>query len=94
MPPKPKLSSISEVAAQFIATATLRVDTPDQTRMAATRADRSSGTFTVLENLVGHGVLAGLTGPNGTVLKLRPPLVWEPTHVETFGSALRQALPH
>jgi 4-aminobutyrate aminotransferase-like enzyme/Ser/Thr protein kinase RdoA (MazF antagonist) len=49
---------------------------------------------TVLENLVGHGVLAGLTGPNGTVLKLRPPLVWEPTHVETFVSALRQALPH
>ena len=28
----------------------LRVDTPDQTRMAATRADRSSGNFTVLEN--------------------------------------------
>ena len=28
----------------------LRVDTPDQTRMAAARADRSSGNFTVLQN--------------------------------------------
>src|ERR1700716_683418 len=28
----------------------LRVDTPEQTRMAATRADRSSGNYTVFEN--------------------------------------------
>jgi 4-aminobutyrate aminotransferase-like enzyme len=46
----------------------------------------------VLEGLVGQGVLAGLTGPHGTVLKIRPPLVWEPSHVETFVSRLRSVL--
>jgi 4-aminobutyrate aminotransferase-like enzyme/Ser/Thr protein kinase RdoA (MazF antagonist) len=46
----------------------------------------------VLDGLVAQGVLAGLTGPHGTVLKLRPPLVWEPGHVATFISRLHRAL--
>ncbi|WP_329453946.1 aminotransferase class III-fold pyridoxal phosphate-dependent enzyme [Streptomyces sp. NBC_01497] len=46
----------------------------------------------LLENLVGRGVLAGLTGPRGDVLKVRPPLVWEATHVDLFIDQLRQSL--
>ncbi len=46
----------------------------------------------LLEALVSRQVLAGLTGPRGDVLKVRPPLVWEQTHVDRFADALRQAL--
>jgi 4-aminobutyrate aminotransferase-like enzyme/Ser/Thr protein kinase RdoA (MazF antagonist) len=46
----------------------------------------------LLEGLVGQGVLAGLTGPGGDVLKIRPPLVWEPAHVGLFVDRLRRAL--
>jgi 4-aminobutyrate aminotransferase-like enzyme/Ser/Thr protein kinase RdoA (MazF antagonist) len=46
----------------------------------------------LLELLVGHGVLAGLTGPRGDVLKIRPPLVWEPTHADLFVERLAAAL--
>jgi 4-aminobutyrate aminotransferase-like enzyme/Ser/Thr protein kinase RdoA (MazF antagonist) len=46
----------------------------------------------LLENLVGQGVLAGLTGPGGNVLKVRPPLVWEPAHVDLFIDRLHRAL--
>lgn len=44
------------------------------------------------ENLVRHGVLAGLTGPTGTVLKVRPPLVWTERHADLFLQALTGAL--
>lgn len=42
----------------------------------------------VLDDLVVRGVLAGLTGPNGTVLKIRPPLIWEEDHADQFVEAL------
>jgi len=38
----------------------------------------------LLEALVDRGVLAGLTGPGGDVLKVRPPLVWETGHADEF----------
>jgi 4-aminobutyrate aminotransferase-like enzyme len=38
------------------------------------------------------GVLVGTTGPHGNVLKIRPPLVFEPPHVETLVAALGSAL--
>jgi 4-aminobutyrate aminotransferase-like enzyme len=46
----------------------------------------------LLESLVGQRVLAGLTGPGGDVLKIRPPLVWEPAHVDLFVNRLHRSL--
>ena len=46
----------------------------------------------LLESLVGRGVLVGLTGPRGDVLKVRPPLVWEAAHVDLFIDRLHQSL--
>lgn len=46
----------------------------------------------LLQNLVIHGVIAGLTGPGGTVLKVRPPLVWSHAHADIFVDALQAAL--
>ncbi len=46
----------------------------------------------LLQALVAQGALAGLTGPDGTVLKVRPPLVWDATHVDVFVDALARAL--
>ncbi|MCD4533437.1 aminotransferase class III-fold pyridoxal phosphate-dependent enzyme [Nocardioides sp. cx-169] len=46
----------------------------------------------VLAGLVAHGVLAGLTGPGGDVLKVRPPLVWEVEHADLFVSTLDRVL--
>jgi 4-aminobutyrate aminotransferase-like enzyme/Ser/Thr protein kinase RdoA (MazF antagonist) len=42
----------------------------------------------LLESLREAGVLAGLTGPGGTVLKVRPPLVWEAAHVDVLVQTL------
>jgi 4-aminobutyrate aminotransferase-like enzyme len=39
-----------------------------------------------------HCVLAGSTGLGGDVLKIQPPLIWEDEHVDTFVSALDNAL--
>lgn len=47
----------------------------------------------LLDDLVGRGVLAGLTGPGGDVLKVRPPLVWDTTHADEFVVRLAEALP-
>ena len=38
----------------------------------------------VAERLRAEGVLVGTTGPGGAVLKIRPPLIWEPEHVGYF----------
>lgn len=46
----------------------------------------------LLEALVRHGVLAGLTGPGGNVLKVRPPLVWDTSHADLFVDCLAGAL--
>ncbi len=46
----------------------------------------------LLQALVARGALAGLTGPGGDVLKVRPPLVWDQTHVDDFVDALAGAL--
>ena len=44
------------------------------------------------EALVSRGALAGLTGPGGDVLKVRPPLVWDESHVDLFVDALAGAV--
>jgi 4-aminobutyrate aminotransferase-like enzyme/Ser/Thr protein kinase RdoA (MazF antagonist) len=46
----------------------------------------------LLQALVARGALAGLTGPGGNVLKVRPPLVWDETHVDHFVDRLEQAV--
>ncbi|MEV6492563.1 aminotransferase class III-fold pyridoxal phosphate-dependent enzyme [Actinoplanes sp. NPDC051633] len=46
----------------------------------------------VLDGLVSRGVLAGLTGPGGTVLKIRPPLIWREEHADRFVDALAASL--
>ena len=45
------------------------------------------------ERLRDQGVLVGTTGPGGSVLKIRPPLIWEREHVERFLAAFAAALP-
>jgi 4-aminobutyrate aminotransferase-like enzyme len=49
-------------------------------------------TNAVVEGLRRHGVLAGRTGRDGDVLKVRPPLIWAEEHADRFTAALRQAL--
>ena len=46
----------------------------------------------VLDGLAGHGVLAGLTGPRGDVLKIRPPLIWQAQHVDLLVERLDAVL--
>ncbi|MGP3533306.1 aminotransferase class III-fold pyridoxal phosphate-dependent enzyme [Microbacterium sp. RD1] len=46
----------------------------------------------VLNGLVRRGVIAGLTGPGGDVLKVRPPLSWRREHAELFVNALRETV--
>lgn len=49
-------------------------------------------TRSLLDLLIAHGVLVGSTGPRGDVLKVRPPLVWKPAHVDVFIYRLHRAL--
>jgi 4-aminobutyrate aminotransferase-like enzyme len=37
-------------------------------------------------------ILAGLTGPGGTVLKVRPPLIWRTGEADLFAAAVAAAL--
>ena len=46
----------------------------------------------VRDGLAARGVLAGLTGPTGTVLKVRPPLVWREEHADLFVDTLAATL--
>lgn len=55
-------------------------------------ADDRDFAAAVRDGLVSQGVLAGLTGPDGTVLKVRPPLVWREEHVDRFVDALSRTL--
>jgi 4-aminobutyrate aminotransferase-like enzyme len=57
----------------------------------AGQADRAFAEA-VRDGLVARGVLAGLTGPTGTVLKVRPPLVWREEHADHFVDALSATL--
>jgi len=46
----------------------------------------------LLDQLAAHHVLAGRTGPAGTVLKVRPPLIWQEEHADQFAAAVAAAL--
>ena len=46
----------------------------------------------LLDALRDHHVLAGLTGPDGTVLKVRPPLIWHTGQADLFAAAVAESL--
>lgn len=50
------------------------------------------GAVEFAERLREYGVLVGTTGPGGGVLKIRPPLIWTPEHVDHFLGAFAAAL--
>ena len=59
---------------------------PDQARTPKALAAQ------FLEALKRNRVLAGLTGPQGTVLKIRPPLIWTSEHVTSFLATLESTV--
>lgn len=46
----------------------------------------------VVEHMRHHGVLAGVTGPGSSVVKIRPPLAFSDAEIELLGGALEDAL--
>ena len=46
----------------------------------------------LLDGLARRRVLAGLTGPTSTVLKVRPPLIWTTDHADAFIEALSDSV--
>jgi 4-aminobutyrate aminotransferase-like enzyme len=46
----------------------------------------------VIDELREHGILAGVTGKHGDVLKIRPPLVFAEKHAELLVKALARIL--
>ncbi|MGP4017698.1 aminotransferase class III-fold pyridoxal phosphate-dependent enzyme [Saccharopolyspora sp. 5N708] len=60
--------------------------------LPADGASSRAMTRALLDRLVEQGAFAGSTGPRGDVLKVRPPLVWEPAHVDLFIDRLHRAL--
>ena len=59
---------------------------------AQDQAGRRALARALLEALRDHHVLAGLTGPDGTVLKVRPPLIWHTDQADLFVAALAESL--
>jgi 4-aminobutyrate aminotransferase-like enzyme/Ser/Thr protein kinase RdoA (MazF antagonist) len=59
---------------------------------AEDHAGRRAFARALLDALRDHQVLAGLTGPEGTVLKVRPPLIWQTEHADLFADAVAESL--
>ena len=59
---------------------------------AQDQAGRRALARALLDALRDNHVLAGLTGPDGTVLKVRPPLIWQAGHADLFAAAVAEAL--
>ena len=59
---------------------------------AGDTADRRAFARALLDALRDQQVLAGLTGPASTVLKLRPPLIWREEHAGQCADAIETAL--
>jgi len=64
----------------------------DLVRDRATREPASAEAEAVANRMRGAGVLVGLDGPDANVLKIRPPLVFDETHVVLLADALDDAL--
>jgi 4-aminobutyrate aminotransferase-like enzyme len=65
----------------------LGVELTDEARMPAAGQARS-----VTEAMREHQILLGTTGPAGNVLKIRPPLVFQPEHADHLVQALDEVL--
>jgi 4-aminobutyrate aminotransferase-like enzyme len=63
------------------------VDLADEAREPAAQRARE-----VTEAMRARGILLGTTGPAGNVLKIRPPLVFQPEHADLLLQALDEAL--
>jgi 4-aminobutyrate aminotransferase-like enzyme len=63
------------------------VDLADEAREPAAQRARE-----VTEAMRARGILLGTTGPAGSVLKIRPPLVFQPEHADLLLQALDEAL--
>jgi 4-aminobutyrate aminotransferase-like enzyme/Ser/Thr protein kinase RdoA (MazF antagonist) len=61
-------------------------------RNAPDHAGRRALARALLDALRDHHVLAGLTGPDGTVLKVRPPLIWHTGQADLFAAAVAESL--
>jgi 4-aminobutyrate aminotransferase-like enzyme len=55
-------------------------------------ADSRALARALLDALRDHHVLAGLTGPEGSVLKVRPPLIWQTDEADLFAAAVAESL--
>ena len=66
------------------------VDTPDALLVAT--KDHAEEVKEVVDRLRNAGILVGRTGPDGNVLKIRPPLVFGDEHAELLVDALRHSL--
>ena len=64
----------------------------DLVRDRATREPATAEADAVANRMRDAGVLIGLDGPDGNVLKIRPPLVFDETHVELLVDGLDGAL--
>ena len=60
----------------------------DLVRDRTTRKPASAEADAVVNSMREAGVLIGLDGPDANVLKIRPPLVFDETHVELLADAL------
>ena len=60
---------------------------------AGDHASRRALARALLDALRDHHVLAGLTGPDGTVLKVRPPLIWHAGHADSSPPRSRNPWP-
>ena len=72
-----------------------RADRGHRGHRPATRpgpAGRRAFARALLDALRDHHVLAGLTGPDGTVLKVRPPLIWHTGQADLFTAAVAESL--
>jgi 4-aminobutyrate aminotransferase-like enzyme len=58
----------------------------------ASGLNASAETRRVVDAMRQRGVLLGATGRNGDVLKIRPPLIFEPQHADLLVQALEQTL--
>lgn len=66
----------------------------DLSSVRETQAESKAVVDGIVNGLRNRGVLISSTGPRGTVLKVRPPLVFRPEHVERVLSALDDTLTH
>jgi len=89
-------SGLTETLAAHELMATVRgtglIAGADLSSVRETQSESKAVVDAIVNGLRNRGVLISSTGPGGTVLKIRPPLVFQPAHVERLVSALDDTL--